>query len=221
MSHAIEVSPLGVEDEAFLITSTIDRCPKIMMIRELFKNALDAAAEAVEGHRRVEFSVTDFGGIAKLTLWNTGLGMDDDELKRMTNLASSIGKLKGLDQNFGMGAKVASLPSNREGIRYRSCKNGLVHEVILRQHNGKYGRLHRWTTNGEALGDVVDVTELVRNERERRVDHDWTEVVLFGNRPEQDTVLDPYDGNPKQPKFWLANYLYHRFYRLPPGVEVL
>ncbi|SEN82109.1 sensor histidine kinase [Bradyrhizobium sp. OK095] len=215
-----DVSALRVDDQAFLVSSTIERCPKVMMIRELTKNAIEAAAEAEPNDRRVEFSATRVHGVPKLTIWNTGLGMDDDELSRMTNLAASIGKQKGLDKNFGMGAKVASLPSNRHGIRYRSCKAGSVHEVILCERDGVYGRLKRRNTNGEELGDVVDVTEQVRAEGDRLLTSDWTEVVLLGNRPDQDTVSDPYDGDPKQPKFWLATYLYHRFYRLPPGVEI-
>ncbi|HEX8666238.1 MAG TPA: ATP-binding protein [Beijerinckiaceae bacterium] len=220
MRRSTEVSALRVDDQEFLISSTIERCPKVMMIRELFKNALEAAEQAPEGDRKVEFAVTHLYDTPKLTIWNTGPGMDDEEVSRMSNLAASIRKQKGLDKNFGMGAKVASLPSNRHGIRYRSCKQGLVHEVILCERNGVYGRLRRRDTNGDDLGDVVDVTEQVRAERERPLDRDWTEVVLLGNRPDQNTVADPYDGDPVQPKFWLANYLYHRFYRLPDRVDV-
>ncbi|MFN3337884.1 MAG: hypothetical protein ACK42I_10350, partial [Thermomicrobium sp.] len=51
-------------------------------------------------------------------------------------------------------------------------------------------------------------------------DEDWTEVVLFGNHLDQDTVADPYDGDPKQDRQWITTYLYHRFYNLPPGVEI-
>ena len=41
----------------------------------------------------------------------------------MCDLAASIRKEKGLNANFGMGAKVASLPLNKHGIVYRSCKS--------------------------------------------------------------------------------------------------
>lgn len=217
MQHQSAVSALRVDDQDFLVRSTIDRCPKVMMIRELFKNALEAAQQDPEG--KVIFSVAQEGA-PKLSIWNSGPGMDDDELGRMTNLAASIGKVKGLDKNFGMGAKVASLPSNRRGIRYRSCKDGKVHETILCERDGVYGRLRRFDTNGDSLGDVVDVTDILKAEGGHRLDRDWTEVVLLGNRAEQNTVLDPYDGDPTQKAFWLATYLYHRFYRLPDNVEV-
>lgn len=218
MHHVNPVSALRVDDQDFLIRSTIDRCPKVMMIRELFRNALEAAEQADSG--LVEFYVTDVRGVPKLSIWNNGPSMDDEELGRMTNLAASIGKEKGLDKNFGMGAKVASLPSNRHGIRYRSCKNGVVHETILSEREGVYGRLRRFDSNGDDLGDVIDVTESVRVEDEQPLDEDWTEVVLLGNSAEQNTVVDPYDGDPPQRAFWLASYLYHRFYRLPNNVAV-
>jgi len=218
MQHVNPVSALRVDDQDFLVRSIIDRCPKVMMVRELFKNALEAAEQATSG--LVEFYVTEINGIPKLSIWNNGPGMDDEELSRMTNLAASIGKVKALDKNFGMGAKVASLPSNRHGIRYRSCKSGAVHETILCERDGVYGRLRRFDTNGNDMGDVLDVTEMVRLEDEQPLDEDWTEVVLLGNRAEQNTVVDPYDGDPPQRAFWLASYLYHRFYTLPSNVEV-
>ncbi len=219
MSADSQVSAIRVDDQDFLVTSTIERCPKVMMIRELFKNALEASAEAVEGGK-VEFLVSDVHGTPKLTIWNNGPGMDEEELARMTNLAASIRKEKGLDKNFGMGAKVASLPSNKRGLRYRSCKDGRVHETILCEREGVYGRLRRFDTDGNNLGDVVEVTQLIASEGERSLDTDWTEVTLLGNRMEQNTVEDPYDGDPLQKRFWLANYLYHRFYTLPSNVEV-
>jgi len=218
MNHESAVSALRVDDQDFLIRSTIDRCPKVMMIRELFKNALEAAEHDESG--KVHFSVSEVGGSRKLAIWNNGPGMNDEELERMTNLAASLGKVKGLDKNFGMGAKVASLPSNRYGLRYRSCKDGRVHETVLCERDGVYGRLRRFDTDGNALGDVIDITDTVVAEGGRSVTSDWTEVVLLGNHSDQDTAVDPYDGDPPQKTFWLANYLYHRFYTLPETVEV-
>jgi hypothetical protein len=214
------VTALEVADEEFLVASLIERCPKTAMIRELIMNALEAARHAPEGRRLVEISAQQIDGIAKLTIWNTGPGMDAGELHRICNIASSIGKQKSLSGNFGMGAKVASLPSNQRGMRYRSCKNGRVHEVILCKRDGVYGRLRRFhPETGEYL-EVIDVTELALTDGRSR-DEEWTEVVLLGNEATQDTVKDPYNGNPEQDAQWLATYLYHRFYRLPDGVKVV
>jgi hypothetical protein len=213
------VTALQVADEDFLVASLIERCPKSMMIRELFMNAFEAAQHAPEGRRLVEISSLPMDGVDKLVIWNTGLGMDDRELLKICDIASSLGKEKSLTGNFGMGAKVASLPSNQRGMRYRSCKNGRVHEVIVCKRDGVYGRLRRYDRETDTWIEVLDVTDIAEQEG-RPLGEDWTEVVLLGNKPEQDTVRDPYNGDPEQDAQWLATYLYHRFYGLPEGVKV-
>jgi hypothetical protein len=217
MSSAI--TPIQIDDTDFLVASTIERCPKTMMVRELTKNALEAASQAPEGKRQVTFRVVDFGGFSKLAIWNTGPGMDATDLYRMCDLASSIRKEKGLDANFGMGAKVASLPSNRLGMVYRSCKSGKVNEVILCQRENRYGRLRRELDTGDFM-EVIEVTDIAREEG-YPLDEDWTEVRLLGNDESQDTAKDPYGSDPVCDAQWLATYLYHRFYRVPDGVRVV
>jgi len=204
-----EITPLQINDKEFLIASTIERCPKVMMLRELTMNALEAAALAAQNQRRIEFHVIKSGNVDKLAIWNTGPGMDGHELHEMCDIASSIRKSKSLDGNFGMGAKVASLPSNKFGLRYRSCKHGIVHELILCERDGKYGRLRRRDDNGD-LHEVIDVTELVKAEG-ADTSFEWTEVTLLGNHRSQNTARDPYDGDPSCDAQWLATYLYHRF----------
>jgi len=214
-----EITPLQIKDKEFLIASTIERCPKIMMLRELMKNALEAVSHVSKDFRRIEVSTIDLHGIPKLVIWNTGPAMTGQELHDICDLASSIRKTKSLDGNFGMGAKVASLPSNKLGLRYRSCKNGRVHEVILCERGGEYGRLRRRDNVGN-FDEVIDVTEISKSE-DRDTSFEWTEVALFGNRAKQNTARDPYDDDPPCDAQWLATYLYHRFYRFPEGVKVL
>lgn len=151
-----EISPIQINDRAFLIASTIERCPKTMMLRELMMNALDAASFAPASQRYVIFSVKPFDGVPKLAIWNTGPGMDADELYQMCLDQKDLG----LAGNFGMGAKVASLPSNRLGLRYRSCKEQRVHEVILCERKGVYGRLRRRAEDGT-------YSEVIERDRDR------------------------------------------------------
>jgi hypothetical protein len=185
-----QVTPIEINDKAFLIASTIERCPKVMMLRELVMNALEAAALTSSGDRRVDISSKKYNGVPKLTIWNSGPGMDSHELHDMCDLASSIGKKKGLDQNFGMGAKVASLPSNRLGMRYRSCKSGVVNEVILCEREEVYGRLRRRCSDG-SYSEVIDVTEIAVAEK-YDISTDWTEVTLLSFRSEHPhAAFDP------------------------------
>jgi hypothetical protein len=215
----MQISRLRVGNEDFLVSSMIERCPKSMMLRELVKNAVEAASGAPVGERRVVIGPLMLEGGRKLSIWNSGPGMDAGELFRMCDIASSIGKQNGLDQNFGMGAKVASLPSNPHGIRYRSCKAGRVHQVVMGKREGVYGRLSQATPTGEPA-DVLDVTEQAAQDG-RRLDADWTEVVLLGTRAEQHTVADPYAGSPGMSPGWLAEELYTRFYSLPTGLDLV
>lgn len=222
MSHINKITPLTIGDVDFTVSRQIEQCPKTMMLRELVMNAIEAAAKAPEGRRVVDIkgkAVAECGSARKLAIWNTGPGLSSVQLDHICDLAASLGKDMALEGNFGMGAKVASLPSNTVGMRYRSCRDGVVSQVILGKREGVYGKL--WVpVEDDAFEEVVDVTEQVREEGEYGLDEDWTEVVLFGNRVDQDTVADPYDGDPKQDRQWITTGLYHRFYDLPPGVEV-
>lgn len=218
MAEMSTITRLRVGNEDFLVAAMIERCPKSMMIRELLQNALEAAQSAPDGERRVEFSALTVDGARKLALWNAGRGLTAAELYRMCDIAASINKVNGLDANFGMGAKVASLPSNQHGMRYRSCRDGVVHEVVLGKRGGTYGRLHQPGPDGR-LTEIVEVTALAQAEG-RDTASDWTEVVLLGNRAEQDTVADPFDGHPRSPANWLIETIGGRYFRFLPGGAV-
>jgi hypothetical protein len=218
IAHA-PVAALRVANEAFLVSSTIERCPKTMMIRELMVNAIEAAALAAD-HKHVVITSVRIDGVPKLCIRNTGRGMSAVELDRICDLASSLYKENSLDGNFGMGAKVASLPSNKHGLRYRSCKDGTVSEVILCQRDGVYGRLRRGSDASGTLREVFDVTATCQAEGGYDLATDWTEVVLFGNAATQNTVTDPYGGNPRMDADWLLSNLLLRFFRTPTDVVV-
>ena len=218
MSDHAPVTALRVANEAFLVSSTIDRCPKTMMIRELVVNAIEAAGQAATD-KRVDITSVQIDGTTKLCIRNTGRGMSAAELDRICDLASSLYKQNSLDGNFGMGAKVASLPSNKHGLRYRSCKDGTVSQVVLCQRDGIYGRLRVPDASGQ-LAELIDATETCRTEGGYDLTSDWTEVVLFGNAASQNTVTDPYAANPKMDPDWLVQTLLLRFFRIPPGVDV-
>jgi hypothetical protein len=210
------IAPLKVANEAFLVSSMIERCPKTMMIRELVVNGLEAAALAAPGPRQVVIGPRMHEGARKLCIWNTGPGLTADELLQITDLASSLRKENSLDQNFGMGAKVASLPSNRHGLRFRSCAGGAVSEVVMGYRGGTYGRLRI----GPERAEVIDATEACRAEGHYDLSLDWTEVLLGGNSADQDTVSAPYGTTlPLQPN-WMSAYLENRFFRLPHDVSL-
>jgi hypothetical protein len=215
-----QLDPLQVADTDFLVASAIERCPSTMMPRELIMNAIEAAHQDTSGKGEIWIlskKLHQFPGISKLAIWNNGPGMSDTDLLHIGNIAASLKPLA-LDKNFGMGAKVASLNINHFGLRYRSCNNGIVHQIVLGKINGRFGFLKQPLADG-SLEKVIDVTQAVKAEGEYPLDKSWTEVTLLGNSAEQDTVFDPY-GDGKTPKQWLHDAMYHRFYRVPENVTI-
>jgi hypothetical protein len=210
----IRPSALQVDDEEFLVASLIDRCPKTMMLRELLQNAIEAAKMTPGGEGVITIEPVVIGEVRKLSICNTGPGMGPENLRRMSDIASSIGKVKSLTDNFGMGGKVASLPSNHLGVRYRSCADGRVSEIVIGKYDGVYGRQLRHAAD-EELTDVIDVSHDYDTATLAR---DWTQVVLLGHSPQQDTVIDPYAGDPPAREFWIERSRYRGGVRSLAGV---
>lgn len=212
--------PLKIDNERFLINRLIDQAPKSTLIREFFKNAEESAATAPEGDRKIKIYPVYIEGVRKLAFWNTGIGMDDEELRRATDLSSSINKEMSLDGNFGIGAKVSGLTMSRDGIRYRSCKNGIVNEVTIGFDSdlGTYVRYDFQFEDG-STETVYDITELVKSDG-TDTSFDWTEVVLFGESPDHDTVAFPLGNGKKVERSYITSTIFRRFASFQEGVEV-
>lgn len=193
------------------------------MIRELVMNAVEACKDKPEGERDVRlYSVSNHAYPApKLAIWNRG-GMKLAAMKQFSDINAEIDKRNSVDENFGRGAKVASIMSNQLGMRFRSCYAGKVLEVTLaaRPDLEKIVKV----CPEEGLGGALYIRDVTA---EYRGDHaflnlksDWTEVALMGNAPDQDTSRVPYlDGGLPQ-TLWLFNALGFRFFALPDGVRI-
>lgn len=216
----MKAEPLNIKDKRFLINRLIEQAPVSTLIREFFKNADESAQTAPDGDRRIEIYPTPIGGVPKLTFWNTGVGMDANELKRATDLSSSINKDMALDGNFGIGAKVSGLTMSKEGIRYRSCKNGEVCEVTIGydEDEGTYVRFPVQLSDGSSE-TVYDVTEAARADG-HSTEHDWTEVVLFGESEDHNTVAEPLGKGSKVDRSYVASSIFRRFAKFGRSVSV-
>ena len=212
--------PLNIHDKRFLINRLIDQAPICTLVREFFKNAEESAANAEFGNRLIKIYPVMIEGVRKLAFWNTGVGMDDEELKRATDLSSSINKEMALDGNFGIGAKVSGLTMSREGIRYRSCKNGIVNEVTIGfdPDEATYVRFPMELPDG-SYETVYEATEAAKFDG-HNVNYDWTEVVLYGENENHDTVAEPLGIGKKVDRSFIATSIFRRFATFSPGVEV-
>lgn len=211
---------LGIGDKTFLINRLIQQAPINTLIREFFKNADENAALAPEGKRSVEIFPTVIDGVRKLTFWNTGVGMSAAELRRATDLSSSVNKMMALDGNFGIGAKVSGLAASPDGIRYRSCKDGEVNEVTIGwdEDEQTYVRYSVQLADGQ-VDTIYDITSVVQAAG-TPIDFDWTEVVLFGEGPSHDTVAEPIGTGVSVDRSFIATSIFRRFVTFSSGVQV-
>jgi hypothetical protein len=212
--------PLNIRDKTFLINRTIQQAPTGTLVREFFKNAEESAALAPVGNRRIRIYPVDVDGVRKLAFWNTGPGMSAEELRQATDLSSSINKELALDGNFGIGAKVSGLAVSKEGIRYRSCKSGHVHEVTIGydEEQQTYVRFAAQLPD-DKYDTIFDVTEIVKKDGQD-ISFDWTEVVLYGETPDQDTVAEPLGKGKQEDRSYIPTAIFRRFADLADGVEV-
>ncbi|OBQ92500.1 hypothetical protein [Mesorhizobium sp. AA23] len=210
---------LTVQDDKFLINRLIGQAPRHTLVREFFMNAQESAALAPEGHRTVRIYPSFVGGVRKLTFWNTGPGMDSGELRTATNISASINKQMSLSENFGIGAKVSGLTVSPAGIRYRSCKTGVVHEVTI-GFDDEADTFVRFAFEVEGRQETVfDVTEAVRKTAD--VTYDWTEVVLMGEDDDHDTVAEPIGKGIRVDRSYVATQIFRRFAEFRAGVKVI
>lgn len=212
--------PLNIHDRSFLIQRLIEQAPKTTMVREFFKNAEENAALTPGGDGKVRIYPVIIEGVRKLAFWNTGIGMSDTELRTATEISASINKAMGLDGNYGIGAKVSGLAVSPHGIRYRSCKEGNVHEVTIGYDETlrQYVRFSTQFDDG-TTDTVVDVTEIVRDEGSR-VDFDWTEVVLLGEAADHDTVLQPLKQGDDLERSYIPSEIFRRFSSFNESVKL-
>lgn len=212
--------PLRIDNKKFLINRLIQQAPKSTLIREFFKNADENACHAEEGNRKIEIYPVVIDGVRKLAFWNTGQGMSDEELKKATDLSSSINKPMALDENFGIGAKVSGLTVSPNGIRYRSCKGSIVNEVIIGfdEDEDTYVRFSSELPDG-SFDTVYDVTETAMKEGQD-ISFDWTEVVLFGESEDHDTVAEPLGKGASVDRSFVATSIFRRFATFRSGAEV-
>jgi hypothetical protein len=212
--------PLDIFDKTFLINRLIQQAPSGTLIREFFKNAEENAALAPLGDRRIEIYPVEIDGVRKLAFFNTGVGMSAEELRRATDLSASINKEMSLDGNYGIGAKVSGLTVSKAGIRYRSCKSSDVHEVTIGydEEQKTYVRFIAELPGG-TYETVYDVTAVAATEG-KSLEYDWTEVVLFGERPDHDTVAEPLGMGKETDRSLIPTTIFRRFARFAKGIEV-
>lgn len=212
--------PLKIADEKFTVNRLIEQAPTGTLIREFFKNAEENARLAAADNRRIEIYPVEMGGVRKLAFFNTGVGMDAEQLRKATDLSSSINKTMALDGNYGIGAKVSGLCVSKEGIRYRSCKDGRVHQVTIGYDPDQETYVRFADTMPDGKEEIVyDVTKIAQEDG-KDVGYDWTEVVLYGESEDHDMIDYPLGKGKDLDRSYIPTTIFRRFSEIAEGVSV-
>ena len=187
---------INITGASNFVNRMFEACGTYQWAREFLKNSLEAQATKVEFG--IEWQAVEKKGIYRRTIIDNGVGMDRDELLRFfSTLGSGAGKIGGIHDNFGVGAKIASLPWNPEGVVILSYKNGRASMIwiVLDPDSGDY-ELVEFEIGGEkncvVEPQIIEDIDWAVLRPSWLVDH-GTIIVLLGSEEYADTVL----GNPQ------------------------
>lgn len=209
---------MQVENMGFLLDRLGQDCSPLQFLRELTVNSIEAMPDG-KGELIWDFekNVSDWAGLYKLCIIDTGVGMTGPEMVKYINHLSSSGRRQSIDGNFGVGAKIAAATRNHQGVVYFSWKDGKGAMIQLWRNpdSGAYGLKQMELPGGNFSHWAALSTEFPKPEPIR--DH-GTMVVLLGNERDQDTIEAP--PRVPTPSRWIARYLNSRFYEFPAGLSV-
>jgi hypothetical protein len=157
--------------------------------------------------------------VKKLCIIDNGEGMTPQEM--LLNLNSLGGSTRNNEYyNHGCGAKIAGLAHNREGLIYRSWKNGQGYVAkFMRNEMGRYGMVKIKNRNTHPLPEIEKPAEIKEH---------GCMVTLLGDSPEQNTT-EPVKGNygtllknsRNSKNEWLSAYLNTKFYHVPNNIKII
>lgn len=212
--------PLTVDNVAFLLDRLGQDCHPLQFLRELTQNGIEAIGESQSGSViwDVDWLTYDLADepVYKLSVVDTGSGMSGAEQVRYINALSSSIRTQSFGGNYGVGAKIAALPRNPQGLMYLSWKDGVGTMIHLRKNeeDGQYG-LDQFEREDGSFGHYLEVENDVKP---AQIDGHGTKVILLGKSDEDDTMIPP--AVAASPSRWIAKYLNTRYFRFPEGVTV-
>jgi len=201
------------------INRMFEACGSYQWAREFLKNSLEAGAGKIEFG--IEWQAVEKKGVYRRTIIDDGSGMDRDELLRFfSTLGEGARKIGGVHDNFGVGAKIASLPWNPEGVVVVSYKGGrgAMIWIVLDPDSGDYELVEFASDVQGGRPKCVIEPQLVEDIDWSALRPSWliehgTIIVLLGSEEYPDTVLGNPHAGEKDIK-GLSVYLNTRFWDL-------
>ena len=195
-------------------------CTPTQFMREFAMNSIEAVQRTQNGGNifvDVNWPLFDQLETHKICFIDNGDGMTGEEMLEHLNNLSSSGTMSNAYENYGMGAKIAALTRNHEGIIYDSWKNGIGNRVVIYYDNEAcaYGAKPFELNDGETAWFLP----LDDNAKPDIIEEHGTRVTLLGMELDQDTLVPPKDAKGGREN-WLYQYLNTRFFEIPEGIEI-
>jgi hypothetical protein len=119
---------LAITGASHFVNRMFEACGNYQWAREFLKNAEEAGATKVEFG--IEWQAVEKKGVYRRTISDNGSGMSREELLQFfSTLGEGSKRIGGVHDSFGVGAKIASLPWNPDGvvvISYRGGKPSMI-----------------------------------------------------------------------------------------------
>jgi len=212
-----EVNPAG-------FTQMLERlgrdCSPLQFVREYVQNSIEAIQRTGE-HGEIfvdaNWDISESSDVPlKLSFIDNGIGMTAEELVSNIKDLSSSGD-ENEYENYGMGAKIASITRNKAGILYESWKKGTGSAIVMHYDADEkaYGLLQHEVGDG-TFAHVVDVEDYLKPDS---ISDHGTRVTLFGRDSDQSTMEVP-EGVIGTREAWIYNYINQRYYDIPDFVTL-
>lgn len=211
---------LNIVGASNFVTRFFEACGPYQWAREFLKNSEEAGATRVEFG--IEWQAVEKFGVFRRTIIDDGAGMNRERLREFfSTLGAGDKKIGGVHDNFGVGAKIASLPWNPDGLVVISYVDGSpsMIRIELNAETSDFELVDFQMDDGKT-SCVVDPTNIEFGDEIdwNAIAPDWarqhgTTIVLLGSEKQPDTVL----GNPgagENDIKGLSVYLNSRFWNL-------
>ncbi|MEZ5870753.1 MAG: ATP-binding protein [Nitratireductor sp.] len=195
-------------------------CTPTQFVREYVMNSIEAVQRTnKEGKIQVDANwyIYRNSSIYKLCFIDNGDGMFLDEMIRHLNNLSSSGSHENVFENYGMGAKIAALTRNHEGILYDSWKEGSGSSIIIKYNEKE--KIYGVVPIEMDDGTVIWGSSISDEDKPEIINEHGTRVTLFGMNADEDTMLPP-RGAKGGRENWLYYYINSRFFEIPQSINL-
>lgn len=174
------------------VNRMFEACGPYQWARELLQNSIEAGAGRVEFG--IEWQAVQKLGAYRRTIVDDGAGMGPDQLRAFFSTLGAGSKAIGdIHSNFGIGAKIATLPWNPSGVVVVSYRGGVgsMIWIVLDEASEEYELVEFDTDEGKKVVIeplVVDGVDWSALRPSWLTDH-GTIVVLLGEPSKPHTIL--------------------------------